>query len=125
MLFDNSVHDLCIFWTDGQEAGRQEGARQARGTVPAMACHTQQSPGVAKGLSKVPLAQGQAGHWCPWGNGSHLCFHLVFNSSLLNFTFSHEFSFCPCFFAASWEQGVRVAVPSCQGSSKVLGAPAG
>lgn len=114
MLFDNSVHDLCIFldrWTRGRRVPRQP--------LP-WHCHTQQSP---RAFPESPLLKDRLGIAVPGRRGSHLCFHLFFNSSLLNFASSPEFFLLFLLYSLhhpgnrEWGRG-RAILGCCQGSSK-------
>lgn len=92
----------CVFFLDRWTRGRRV-PRKARGTVPAMAHPAHQSP---RAFPELSLLKDRLGIDVPGGSGSHLCFHLFFNSSFYTLPLHMSFLAVPLVFSPPpWEQG--------------------
>lgn len=113
VLFDNSVCDLCVFWTAGQEAGGCPGRPEGQSLPWHVTPSSHQ--GWPRASPKSPLLKDRLGTGVHWEWHSPV-FYLVFNSSLLNFASSQEFSCCssctvPTILGTGGQSGC--AIPGC------------
>lgn len=113
VLFDNSVCDLCVFWTAGQEAGGCPGRPEGQSLPWHVTPSSHQ--GWPRASPKSPLLKDRLGIGVP-GEWHSPVFYLVFNSSLLHFASSQEFSCCssctvPTILGTGGQSGC--AIPGC------------